>query len=197
MKLSFTWRIYNLLDLKYFLAYLGSNVKTTNESQYARRLHLSISCRPLSYPVLNQWISSGISPKLHLELPLFLQKKKKKGTRKNVNNYWPISMIPAVVKIFGKVILTINSASTWLVPSRLSLSLVSGARGVMGRTRALPEDDWGRVSASTLTTMIFQKNSRSVLDNLLDNSIALLRSRPVSLLIQITVLILMMVRHTL
>ena len=33
MKLSCPWRIYQLLVLKYFLAYLGSSVKTTTDTQ--------------------------------------------------------------------------------------------------------------------------------------------------------------------
>ena len=35
-----------------------------------------------------------------------------KGTRKDVNNIWPISIVPSVAKILEKVILTINSVST-------------------------------------------------------------------------------------
>ena len=48
--------------------------------------------------LFNQSISSGIVPtewKLARVTPIF-----KKGKRQDVNNYWQISIIPAVAKVF-------------------------------------------------------------------------------------------------
>ena len=52
--------------------------------------------------LFNQSISSGIVPtewKLAKVTPIF-----KKGKRQDVNNYRPISIIPAVAKVFEKII---------------------------------------------------------------------------------------------
>ena len=51
VKLLFTWRIKNLLVLKYFLAYLGSSVKTTiilTESHVAPSLTIILWCKALT-----------------------------------------------------------------------------------------------------------------------------------------------------
>ena len=52
--------------------------------------------------LFNQSISSGIVPtewQLARATPIF-----KKGKRQDVNNYWPISIIPAVAKVFERII---------------------------------------------------------------------------------------------
>ena len=59
MKLSFTWRIKNLLVSKYFLTYLGSSVKTTNELKTQLNLISDLPIFQLTRFSKNQWSLSG------------------------------------------------------------------------------------------------------------------------------------------
>ena len=96
--------------------------------------------------MFNQSISTGIVPtewKLARVTPIF-----KKGARQDVNNYRPISIIPAVAKIFERIIY--NQLYGYLNVNDLLANCQSGFRSIH----------------STLTSLLEATNSWSVnIDN--------------------------------
>ena len=102
--------------------------------------------------LFNQSISSGIVPtdwKLARVTRIF-----KKGKRQDVNNYRPISFIPAVAKVFKKIIY--DQFFKYLNDNDLLVSCQSGLRSLH----------------STLTSLLEASNSWSVnIDNGLINGV--------------------------
>ena len=102
--------------------------------------------------LFNQSISSGIVPtewKLARVTPIF-----KKGKRQGVNNYRPISIIPAVAQVFEKIIY--DQFFGYLNDNDLLVSCQSGFRSLH----------------STLTSLLEASNSWSVnIDNGLINGV--------------------------
>ena len=102
--------------------------------------------------LFNQSISSGIVPtewKLARVTPIF-----KKGKRQDINNYRPISMIPAVTKVFERTIF--DQLFKYLNDNDLLVNCQSGFRSLH----------------STLTSLLEASNSWSVnIDNGLINGV--------------------------
>ena len=81
----------------------------------------------------NRSINTGIFPhdrKCSKVIPLF-----KKGERRHLNNYRPISIIPVVAKVFERVIY--NQVYAFLVDNNLLTSSQSGFRGLHSTVTAL------------------------------------------------------------
>jgi len=102
--------------------------------------------------LFNQSISSGIVPtewKLARVTPIF-----KKGKRQDVNNYRPISITPAVAKVFERIIY--DQLFKYLSDNDLLVNCQSGFRPVY----------------SALTSLFEASNSWSVnIDNVLINGV--------------------------
>ena len=85
--------------------------------------------------IFNRSINTGIFPhdwNCSKVMPLF-----KKGERRDLNNYRPISIIPVVAKVFERIIY--NQVSSFLVDNNLLRSSQSGFRGLLSTVTALLE----------------------------------------------------------
>ena len=104
--------------------------------------------------IFNRSINTGIFPtdwKCSKVIPLF-----KKGERRDLNNYRPISIIPVVAKVFERIIY--NQVYAFLVDNNLLTSSQSGFRSLHSTVTTLLEatNCWAyNIDSGNVNSVIF------------------------------------------
>ena len=150
---TFSFKSCSSNEVRKLLEKLETKKSTGLDNLPSKMLKIAAGVLAPSLAVLfNQSISSGIVPtewKLARVTPIF-----KKGKRQDVNNYRPISIIPAVAKVFERIIY--DQLFKYLSDNDLLVNCQSGFRTLH----------------STLTSLLEASNSWSVnIDNGLINGV--------------------------
>ena len=150
---TFSFKSCSLNEVRKLLEKLDTKKSTGLDNLPSRMLKVAAGVLAPSLAFLfNQSISSGIVPtewKLARVTPIF-----KKGKRQDVNNYRPISIIPAVAKVFERIIY--DQFFKYLNDNDLLVNCQSGFRSLH----------------STLTSLLEASNSWSInIDNGLINGV--------------------------